>query len=303
MSVEIDTPIKLIPNSMAVSLQSDILQFMIELKFVLLFVESPLTILSTSNSDFISEEVIADIKNGNQPRTNPFPESSKLTNLDTLATDEFSEVLSNCRPIHFNIKRGNKDEEELKDPDYWNEYFKEVEEIFIKIGASKPGRVGLLFSNHEFISQDPSLEGHLKLMNLYQNMHRLLGVLEACGKEKSSMIWTSTHDQIVNTIYFNYLCENNLLKVMKDKVAKTKGSGLLKEVYDLEIINIATVPVRKVIEFRENNADLLENFMLLYREFLFDLVSNPTEHDSTKNKYTKNIISAFKDINRELLIH
>lgn len=297
--------IPLIPNSMTISLQEDILQFMVEMKFILLFIDKPMTILSTSNFDYLSEEIIGEIKKGKKPATNLNNDINNFQFLSAVATDEFDELLSYCEPIHYEMNST----EVPKDAEYYDNYYSEVDNIFQVLGIQFSGHVGILFTRFEdIIKKFPEKESFfITLSRLYVDMYRILEVLKTCKKSNSSMIWSSENERTLCGMYSKYLILSNKkddsLKKKSPTIRRLIGADLLREIFDLEIVNISTVPSKNIIDFRKDNKDLLDNFLMNYREFLLEIQHDPTESKKILSKHSTLLVDEFKKINSEILLH
>lgn len=300
----LDPTIPLLPNSIAASLQENLLDYLVELKFLLLFFEKPHAILSTTGCDFINAEVIEDVKKGKNPQTSAFKERN-LTPIRLLATDEWAETLSHCECHEYDYKVSRKTEH-LVDQSHTNE----VERILrITRGPGLTGKqVERLFLASDKLTPDEQLE-LLGQWAIRLELNRLLGVLELSRDHKIPMIWSHINELGVSSLYARYLLlslksddQGALKSSLKVALRMVEGGKLLRQILQLQVLNIAAVPVASVVEFRKKNRDLLENFLTKYRDFLSEVQVHPNDVDVLLEQHTQQLVSGLQEINSEIAL-
>jgi len=312
-----------LPNSIAVGLQPNLIQYLIELKFLLLFFEKPLAILSTPDFDFIDIETLDAVKRGERISTNFWGAPTALKHVEVLATDEWQEIMSHCTTWYYNYRVSHLDKH-LR-------YFSEEGETSNSKGLGKiagseeiPQRVDEIVAATGLGSDISTLELMALLRQNDKKMNkkiksklfgeiivrlgfqRLLEVLERCRAERIPMVWGNVADLDIVEIYTHYLLDKHFQKSADPEVNAThrllEGSRLLNELLDLEVVNLATAPVSRIISFRKSNSDLLENFLVDYRSFLTELQNTPQDGEKIVLNWTQKIVSDLNTLNKELLL-
>lgn len=134
---------------------------------------------------------------------------------------------------------------------------------------------------------------------------RLLGILKECKAENIPMIWATSTDLWISQEYSRYLLMKKTgatyQRSINAELRTINGFALLREIFNLNIVNIITIPPEDIIQFRNRNADLLNNFLTHYRYFLTNLQSNPqsleTILEEESNKVVRNLIEINEEIN------
>jgi len=294
-----------LPNSIAVSLQPNLLDYLVELKFLLLFFERPYAVLSTSGFDFINPGTVEEVKKGNTPRTNLFDEQN-LRPLGLLATEEWAETLAQCESHEFNMVVRDDSAHVVNDA-----VTTEVDHIF---EVTKKG-LGLSSSDVDllFVSGDERLDKTQRnaierQVFLRLELSRFLDVLALSRDHNVPMIWSHTAELVVSNIYTEYqllsLQSNESFEksALRAALRMVKGGKLLREVYELQVVNLATVPVASIVDFRSKNQDLLANFLTIYRAFLAEVQANPADIDSLVEVHAQRIVEGLNAINNEIAL-
>jgi len=291
-----------LPNSIAVGLQDDLIQYTIELKFLLLFFEKPMAIMSNCGFNFISEETIEDVKKGRKPRVSAFDEIN-LSNLDILGTDEWQELMEFCEPIYTetNVIVSNKplDKKQFKE-DYVK--INKVDEVFSVVSPLGKLSTEQLHRKSKKKTDEELLHEYMMRME----MARIIDVLQLCQDKNIPMVWGVTSDLVVVDLFTKYLLEKHakegLEKTDENLISLLKSNKLLQEVFQLEIVNLATAPISNIIKFRKSNADLLQNFLLKYRKFLVEVQNEPLKAEMIARNHTQGILEEMNTIKQELLL-
>jgi hypothetical protein len=296
--------IPLLPKSIAVGLHDNLLQYLIELKYLLLFFERPVAVLSNSGFNFISEETIDAVRKNKKPRANAFDEIN-LLHLEVLSTEEWDEIIAQCEPlyqetniIHTNSYPQTFPEENLIEK--VDEIFKATDRTLGQVSTAK------LFEMRSKKRKKGEIDKTFGAYLLRMEMLRFLTVLEKCRAQRIPMIWGVDTDLIIVNTYTKYLMKK-FVQEHADKQFTTlmrmiKGKDLLKEIFNIEIVNLATVPVSKIVEFRKSNADLLESFLTAYRGFLVEVQNSPAESIQIAESRAQKILDEMDTIKKELLI-
>ena len=293
--------IQLVPTSVAVGLQEDVIQYYNELKFNLLFFENPIALLSTYCFDTINEEFIDLVKKGKKLPDNVFGGPSNLMNYKIIATEEWSELMNYCEVFNFRLY---DDDEQIPEGTKLNTISDKLNhEIQNSESKTKIGEK-FIVEGKELVwdeEQDIIAKGMLKMQ-----MDRLESVLDHCYEKEVSMIWSNETDSLICQTYLTKLIQENETKVFKEpsnvKLRQILGDRLLQEVLNFQILNISAVPTEKIIEFKSKNNDLLNNFLTFYREYLSVLQSDPKKYFEITQKYSQTIAQKLNDINNEVLI-
>lgn len=288
-----------LPNSIAVGLQDDLIQYCIELKFLLLFFEKPLAILSNFGFNYISVESVESIKKGKVPKVSGF-EDTTLSHLDILGTDEWDELMMNCEPIY------NQTTLIVSDELPNEEEFKRVDEISAQV--SPLGNISTV-ELHNISPKSTSNEEFEDLFREYimrLEMQRMLQTLELCQERRIPMVWGVSADIAVADLYSKFLLKQHAEKENDETMRATlrfiKGKRLLQEIFNIDIINIATVPISDIVSFRQSNHDLLESFLTKYRNFLVAVQNEPMKADHIAQTHTQTILKEMNSLRQELLI-
>lgn len=285
----------LIPDSVAVGLQNDIIQYYNELKFNLLFFNEPIAILSTPTFDNINNEIVSLVKAGKPLPATALGEPSYLRNYQIIATDEWEELMSYCIEFQFTMEIFDK----IDSSKISNELEKQIDNIV-------PSPFGTYLSENDK-EYDWNNE-HFQIMKRYVKiqMHRLESILDHCYDNKISMIWSNEVDTSLCQIYLKKMIkeqEANLFnRKNRTKVRQLLGQELLKEILNFQVINISAVPTDKIVDFKKRNQDLLNNFLVYYREFLSTLQAEPKKYIEITEKYSQSLSQKLQDINNEILI-
>lgn len=294
----------LLPESIAVGLSEDMLQYFIELKFLLLFFNKPVCVFANQGFQFLDKTAIDDLRKGRKTKTSVWEDeatwgergrSGTLTNLDTLRTDEWDEVMAHCVPQYFTLNFFASDEpaEDEDKADY----------VF---SSSNKSAQDVIEELAEPNLTEKEWENLFAQYLIRMNTRILIDVLELCCKNRIPMIWGDPGGVIVSSHYSKYLLDKYSQDTEDDKTAAflrtLKGDELLRSIFELGVINVATVPVHKITEFKKNNGDLLENFLVSYRSFLTELQLDPLNHRKLVLSRTQKITEELNAINNELLI-
>ncbi len=293
------TTIPLLPDSIAAALNPNILDFLIELKYLLLFFDRPNAILSTSGLDFINPEVIDDVKHGRKTKTNLFDNEQNIHPLKLLSTDEWAETLAECELDSFKIEVGSHaspfSSKEVDDifrvtGEGIGLNGREIESLFLRMDKLKKAERTVVFG--EFV--------------LRLEMFRLLQILDRCDKQRIPMMWQHIAEMTTCDLYTKYLLKRQLDSTSDLSVCaairKVMGGRLLHEILQLNVINVATVPVQKIITFRRKNRDLLDAFLTSYRSFLADVQMDPKNVDRIVQSHTQRIVQDLNRIDNEIAI-
>lgn len=299
------TSIPLLPQSIAVGLQDDLIQYTIELKFLLLFFEKPLAVLSNSGFNFISEESVESVRQGKKPKISSFDEIN-LQHLNLLASEEWQELMSYCDPLYSETDLIITDS--LPTSGEEAELINEVDKIFAhsSLGEFSTYELWDLFRGKKTKLDD---ETYWDLVGAYitrMEMLRLLDILNICRKRRIPMVWGVDTDLAIVETYADYLIGKKEYQSEDKQIRATmrllRGKELLNEIFHLEVVNLATVPVSKIVDFRQSNADLLQSFLTKYRGFLVDLQNEPSKTDKVVQSHAQEIIEDMDTIRKELLL-
>lgn len=294
----------LLPESIAVGLSEDLLQYFIELKFLLLFFNKPLCIFVNQGLQFLSETTIDDVRRGKETKTSIWEDESlfgergrtgSLKNLEVILTEEWEEIMSHCIPQYFNVN--------LVVSDIAEEEEHEVDHVFESSGVSTEQITDQLEKTPLAESEwDNLFSEYLMRMNI----RMLINILELCCNYRIPMIWGDPAGVAVASRYSKYLLEKYSHSVDDEKTAvflrTLKGDELLKSIFELGVVNASTVPISKIVEFREKNRDLLNNFLVSYRSFLTELQLDPLNYRKLVLNRTQQIVEELNTINKELLL-
>jgi hypothetical protein len=254
--------------------------------------------------DYLTEETIHLLRTGQTPQTNIDPEKQNFKHIEALTTDDFTDIMSHCEAVHFEMLTTKS--EKVKDRDYYDLYYHEVDEIFRTVGIKFAGHAGQFFGDFDALTQKfPDREQYIvTACCMYINMYRLLEIFKVSRESRSSMVWASDNDKLLCGIYAKYCAATvGREKTGNENIRRILGSNLAQEIHSLDIVNLATVPVHEIVNFRKNNIDLLTNFLLTYRDFLVDIQASPSESTEITKGHAKDIVKKFKEINKEILIH
>lgn len=288
--------ISFLPNSILISLSRDLLQLLNELKYLLLFFEKPLAILSNPYGDFLNEEAISSFKKDRAPKTNIF-DDKMLINTKIIATDEWDEVMGYCEPEYCELKL-----EVSKSVDFENSEDEELNELmrFAKLHYTPD----FAKKRKEDLSEEEYFLLEVGWVMQLNDIRRLYENLKRCRKRNIPMMWGSEAELHTSRIYTEFLLnknrQKNFLRNSYSKIRQIKGHSLLREVMNLKTINILTAPVNKIVEFRKKNADLLNNFLIQYRNFLVQVQIDPESADKIIETETQNLIEKINTINNEI---
>ena len=294
--------IELIPSSVAIGLQNDVLQFYNEVKFNLLFFDNPIAILSTSNFDAINAEDIHLIKKKWKFSESPFTGQSALRNYEIVATEEWDELMSYCKTWDYTFTLRDKTDKIETDATLSEELENVIEETAQTLKKKK----GTFINNGREIEWTEDIISFFKEIAKLQFI-RLEELLDYCYDKEVSMIWSNETDTLSCQAYLQKLIKNNEDKLFKKDVDNTKlrqilGDKLLQSVMNFKILNISAVPTDKIIEFKNKNKDLLNNFLIYYREYLAIMQSDPKKYKEITQKYTQELAQKLNEINNEILI-
>jgi hypothetical protein len=303
--------IPLLPNRIAIGLHDDLIQFLIETKFLLLFCDNPWLVFHTDFGAYLNPRIVEAVRQGHE--SEEVTEVRKhLRHLDAVKSPEWDEIIRLSSPSYMQF------EESVPDQDCTNDVAdrqRRVEEVLTSVGASKPGAYEKLFSpnpENEGIADIPLLEkkGMSKktltfLRVLHTKFFLLVSILDTCAQENIPMVWTQEHNLSICEIYTKHLA-NKLGEDFADDDAATlrrlHGDALMREILNLEIVNVATVPIDRLLEFKQRYRDLLDNFLTYYRGFLASVQSKPEDVRSLTQEYGQNIVVSLREIQNEVLL-
>lgn len=294
-----NTSIPWLPNSIAVGLQDDLIQYCIELKFLLLFFERPLAILSNSGFNYISKDSVESVRRGKIPKVSGFDEIN-LSHLDILGTDEWDELMANCESIYTQTNVNVSDESPA------NADFEKVDEIFSEI--SPLGNIPTVEIHNVSSQENMANEEFETLFREYivrLEMLRMVEILELCQERRIPMVWGVSQDIVIADMYSKYLLKQHAQEddeQVRATLRMLKGNRLLQEIFNIDIINIATVPVSDIIEFRISYNDLLDSFLTKYRKFLVAVQNEPMKAEQIVQTQTQSILEEMNTLRQELLI-
>lgn len=296
------TTIPLLPNNIVVGLQNDLIQYVIELKFLLLFFEKPVALLDNIAGQFIDEQAVDDARNGRKPKTSMFSllndedDDSGILFDSLLGTDEWSELLLNCTP-HFVTHELNQ--VEGSELDHISHEAREV--VLFEFGDEA--------SFHESIKNEPYDTRMMMAIGrsaAISGIDRFISLMNVCEVKNAPMLWASPNELWITRIYSKFLIEKNRKENFSREYVKSfrqiNGHKLLREIFNLEIANVYNIPISAIIEFRSRNADLLSSFLTHYRGFLSSLQSEPEKIDLLIEARTQEIAKDINTINAELAI-
>jgi len=303
--------IPLLPDRIAVGLQSDLVDFVNEVKFLLLFFNKPLAFLSTVEFSFLTDELINIGKRGQPIITNFFDDTPNagLKNIEILQTEEWDLIENNIDiyPMDFGVS----DEKSHEDAQYSLE--NNVISAFDLFDSTVKKHDKKIMPTSYWSEQLHSSDRRKQKEAFLQFGKRLVfarlnAIIDACQKENIPMIWSDKDElgacevftkQYLNDLSLPKITENEKIEnLIKARIIL--GDSFLQQIMQLEIINLSDVSVSNVIEFREKNKDLLYSFLLHYRTFLSAIEASPADFMEITRKYTNSIGGDFSTINREL---
>lgn len=293
---EYDT-IPLKPTSIAVSLQDNLVEYLNTLKFHLLFFYKPLALLSTSTFDYISEEACELVRRGKPAPTNVFGDDN-LKGVNLIATDEWAETLAQCEPWHYDFELNTKQPTERD-----SRLHGHADEVMTKLGMAPPKSRSSKRRSKSTENKQFMLElGYTVFKN---NLVRLCEVLQRCRTDKIPVTWGNDQDVYIGRKYISYLLgqyDPYGAETLLADIRRIYGSQLLRRVADWSILNLSTVPVYKILEFRKKNEDYLLQFWSLYREFLVAIELEPSELIRVVRKFENQIATQLSSLNSELAL-
>lgn len=301
--------IPLLPNTVALSLQDDFIHFVSELKFLLLFFEKPRLILHSNLNGYLNPSLVKRIRAG---KSDDEVEEIRKTirNIDFLKYEEWDDLVAVSEPSYMQVCEG----EGVNTSSEYLRRAARVEEVLGRIGFSCRG-----FYQHATSQNIPAtFEDKVPLLDMkgiteetksmlfvaHIGMFRLVDVLDQCTEHNIPMIWSRFDD-----LTFCKLYGESILEKMKEGevdeedealLRQVRGDQLLKQVMDLGIVNVAAVPLNRVLEFKKSNRDLLDTFLTFYRDFLTELQVTPTDIDAITLRYGQKIVHAINQINSEI---
>jgi len=301
--------IPLLPDTVALSLQDDFIHFVSELKFLLLFFEKPRLILHSNINGYLNPSLVHRIRTGISDEEVDDVRST-IKNLDFIKYEEWDELVAVSDPSYMEI---SGDRAVNVSPEYLSRARK-VEEVLGAIGFSTDGFYKYAISQEipsHFAKEVPLLQkqGITKettnmLFVVHIGMFRLVDILDQCSDRNIPMIWARLDDLTYCKLYGEYLlqkiAENQLPDEARAALRQIKGDQLLKQVMNLEIMNVAAVPLERILDFKESNRDLLDSFLTFYRGFLTELQADPANADATALRYGQKIASSLNVINNEM---
>jgi hypothetical protein len=300
---KLNLSLPLLPESIAVGLPEDLLHYMVELKFLLLFFKKPLCVFVNSGFQYLDENTIDDIRNNKKVQTSVWgdlDEASSLKNIEVVLTEEWQEIMSYCVPHYYKINLVVDNQVEEHRGDY----------VFENSGISTQG----ILENFEQVYDEQGRTEDIELMlddllreyAIRMNTRMLIDILELCCEYRIPMIWGDPADTVAVSRYCKYLLDrysqSNGDETVTAFLRTIKGDQLLRSIFELGIANIATVPINNLVAFREKNNDLLENFLVSYRGFLTELQSDPANYRKLTLSRTQKIVEELNTINNELLV-
>jgi hypothetical protein len=292
------------PDSIAIGLQTNLIEFANALKFQLLFFDKPHAILSTPGMDYIDEEAVHAARTGKPYRTSVWEDEENLVGKEILATDEWLELMSHCEQWGggFNLVTDDS-EEETRDSDI--DAFLEHLNIKDPLGYKRGADEG---KDEDDIT--PEEEDEIKMQIGYAALRwqviRLTRVLKHCYEKRISMMWGDEIDVRVSRMYVSSLLQqydSSEDECLLADIRRLHGSRLLKRIRGWNILNLASVPVVQIVKFRKANHDLLDNFLSLYRGFLLEIEENPNQKrlNLVANQWDRRLHEELKNLNHELL--
>jgi len=291
--------IPLLPNRIAANLQGDVLAYMSELKFLLLFYERPLAILSTHDLCFINDEVVDQCRKGRAVHTNFSDDSDGLANVEALGSDEWEHIASNCDCWQYgydDLDSGKSHESE------------DIDALDSLIQSAYPDQDVPTFEQLSSCirSGDATFEivGHWVLRI---SLSRLVRILHKCREEDIALVWGEPLEVEVVKVFIRQLIDrveegDESHRSLRADFRTLKGDDLLREILNLDIVDLTTVPCEKIIDFRARNSDLLSNFLTLYRSFLVDIQCEPSQLYAITQKYAQSIASELNTLTNELIL-
>jgi hypothetical protein len=292
------------PDSIAIGLQTNLIEFANSLKFQLLFFGKPHAILSTPGMDYIDEEAVHAARTGTPYRTSIWEGEENLVGKEILATDEWLELMSHCEQWGGTINLVTDDsEEETRDSDIdtFLEFLNIKEPPHYEEGVDEGKNVDDI---------TPEEEEEIKRQIGYAAMRwqviRLTRVLKHCYENRISMVWGDEIDVKVSRMYVSSLLQqyesSEDERILAD-IRRLHGSKLLRRIRGWDILNLASVPVDQIVNFRTANHDLLDNFLTLYRGFLLEIEENPNQKrlNLMVNQWDRRLHEELSNLNKELL--
>lgn len=245
--------------------------------------------------------MIEGVKRGKRPQTSPFGERN-LSPLRLLATED-CETLSHCECHEYDYKIAGK-AEHLVDKTQTDE----VERILrVTTGRLTGKQVERLMTSGK-LTDDEEL-ALLGQWAIRLELNRLLQVLELSRDHGVPMIWSRENELGVSSLYTKYLLlslksesQDILKSPVKVALRMLEGGRLLQQLLELQVLNIAAVPVATIVEFRSRNRDLLENFLTSYRGFLSEIQAHPEDVDAVLEQHTQEIARNLREINSEVAL-
>lgn len=295
--------IPLLSDSIAVSLQTDLLDFYNETKFLLLFFDNPLTVLSTNRFEVINEETIEDYKKNITPKTLLGTDFS-LSNTGLLLTDEWGELMSYCDIYTAGY-------EMAKPESFENGLLSPALQKHIQTIQTRPYDHDLDATDDNFSLMDMFHDisnsiNRIKSQTFEMQLWRLELLLAECYQKKIPMVWSNDVDLAACKFYLEFLLaqqQEQFINVKPDAdMRHLLGQSLLREVLEFDIINITTIPTNKIIDFKKNNKDLLDNFLSFYSTFLVDLQAAPKDVKKVTAVYSQKLRASLSDIQKELSV-
>lgn len=298
--------IPLLPNRIAVGLQSDLVDFVNEIKFLLLFFDKPLAFLSTPEFCFLTDETIHLAKRGQSISTSWLDEdpAAGLKNTEVLQTEEWALIEDNLNiyPMNFITLDGSPKESSTSD-DSSVDAFSLLDSI---IGNRHKNATPTSRWAERFMSTDSSDDFEQFMLRII--LSRLCAIIDACRKEDVPMIWSGKDElgaceRFTQQFLTDFCSTADTRNTQIESAIKARivlGDSLLQQIMQLGIINLSEVSVSDIIEFRKSNSDLLYSFLLHYRHFLSDIEASPNGYIEITRKYTNSVATDFSTINREL---
>jgi hypothetical protein len=290
--------IPLLPNRIAASLQADVLAYMSELKFLFLFYERPLAIFSTYDLSFINDDVVDQCRKGKPVHTNFSEDSDGLANVEALGSDEWQQITDNCDCWAYSYDDSDTGKYESEDMDALDSL----------IQSAYPGQDVPTFEQLSawIRSGDATLEVAVNWFGRI-SLCRLVRILHKCRQEEIALIWGDPLEVDVVRVFIRQLIDriehdDESHRSLRADFRTLKGDDLLREILNLKIVDLTTVPCEKIIEFRNRNSDLLGNFLTLYRNFLVDIQCEPSQLYPITQKYSQDIAKELNSLANELAL-
>lgn len=285
------TTIPYLPNSIIAGLSKDVLHYLNEIKYLLLFFEKPVAYMNSSYG-FIDEEAIYDIKNDKTPRVSMWEDENEFDNILSIKSEEWDTTLNECE-----ILNQTMDLEITDRPTEWDSRILGVID-FYDLNAE--------LKREDFKDDNEYMMRSIGQWGMKLQLQRLIEVLDKCNKKNIPMIWSTEEDMQTAHMFSRYLIEaypmENVNRIVRAEIRKIKGYTLLREIFNLGIINLLSVPTYQIVSFRKSHKDLLDNFLTEYRDFLALIQINPKESDKLLEIKSREIVKNLNEINNEIVL-